>query len=188
MIGRKPFQHNALSNVLRAGTLSRADLERFAASGRLVDFTPVIRNIGGTDLLSGATYQAEGKYMRHDNVAIIWFRFWISVAVITGGTWYVDVSVPLSGLFTGEFVHVPQPIGRWYGQRGSSTLVTASGDLMAHSTDVTPAGYAVPTYIDAVPTGAIQFLSSTSPFTWQTDAIFAGWMTCQVNDGFHPSE
>lgn len=151
------LESNRFQTLLQTLSSRVSRLERYAASGRWIPFTPIISGTGWA-IGNGA---AVGNYMRHGNTVTFWSRVTFGTTSTFGAgrlalAWPVEATTSISGR-AGVFNAYAANASTTYLLYVSPLSVTA---MELYANKVTVAALATPTYVDLA--GVI----STIPFTW----------------------
>lgn len=177
----KPFSFLAAQEQARRVGLDFPALDRFAASGRPLDWTPAI--VGTTDPTYGTGGSRLGKYVRMNGMgAAYWSISFGTGSTFGSGVWKIgNLPFNVCSLYNAGVGKGINVCGMWF---GNSATQYSFGPVVV---DNTTSFSAYPYYLSAYPVGTLTALTPTQPWTWADGFSFSGYVVGPLTDGFNPT-
>lgn len=166
------FSFTAQEETFRRQQLDTAGLKRYAASGNVVPWEPVLNAStppsGYNSALTPDANRLRGYYIRHNDKFEAWFSLQCGASFNEGvGGWSMELPAGITvGDTTGEMIW--GALGEWHAYDNSTAFMAFGTVWINNSTSVRFL------YPDAYPVGLIKTLGQATPWNWATTDLFGG--------------
>lgn len=180
----KPFSFEAAVDAARQNAVDTAAFDRFAASGRPLDWTPSLRTLGGGASPTIPAGSAIGKYVRLNGMGAAYFSIGFSSGATFGaaGSWEVLLPFGVCSLYSSVSGKGLNVCGGWQSSDASAGTYCFGPMVVDNTSNFS----ATPYYQSAYPVGTLALLTTTTPWTWATNDVITGFVVGPVIDGFNP--
>lgn len=173
----KRFDHEALQTLLQGSVDDKRDLDRYAASNRVIDYPIVMLSDGVNPVPAGGVFRG----VRANGIFTAWFNFYGPWSPTGTTRWTLQVPYAFR-----EFTDPAAVIGQWIGTDAAGTSRVFGYIEKAHFGAI--ASYLTISfgYLTANP-GAETYAGSALPWTWVSATNrLNGYFSYECADSFTP--